>query len=69
MFDLYFKKKNCILNFLLFETEIYTPSESWINRLSIDVLFCFLGYDSIWIQLFENLESECAKISQIKVKN
>ncbi len=40
----------------LFEIEIYTSSESWINKLSIDVWFCLAG-----IQLFENLESEGAK--------
>ncbi len=41
-----------------FEIEIYTSSESWINKLSIDVCL-------VEIQLFENLESEGAK--QIKI--
>ncbi len=41
------------------EIEIYTPSESWINKLSIDVWF---GRDTV--QLFENLESEGAKKSK-----
>ncbi len=39
--------------------EIYSSSESWINKLSIDV---FVYYDRI--QLFENLESEGAKKSK-----
>ncbi len=39
-----------------FEIEIYTSSESWINKLSIDVWF-------VRTQLFENLESGgCKKI-------
>ncbi len=42
------------------EIEIYTSSESWINKLSIDVWFVRIGYLSE-IQLFENLESEGAK--------
>ncbi len=41
------------------EIEIYSSSETWINKLSIDVFVC---YDRI--QLFENLESECAKKSK-----
>ncbi len=41
-----------------FLIEIYTSSESWINKLSIDVLF---GPYLAEIQLFENLESEGAK--------
>ncbi len=37
----------------------YTSSESWINKLSIDVWF--VGQYLTEIQLFENLESEGAK--------
>ncbi len=43
-----------------FEIEIYTSSESWINKLSIDV-FVWIGQYLAEIQLFENLESEGAK--------
>ncbi len=50
-----------------FEIEIYTSSESWINKISIDVLFVRIGQYLAEIQLFENLESEGAKKSvQIK---
>ncbi len=41
-----------------FEIEIYSSSESWINKLSIDV---WIGQYLAKIQLFENLESEGAK--------
>ncbi len=41
-----------------FEIEIYSWSESWINKLSIDV---WIGQYLAKIQLFENLESEGAK--------
>ncbi len=44
-----------------FETEIYTSSESWINKLSIDVWFVRIGQYLAEIQLFENLKSEGAK--------
>ncbi len=44
-----------------FEIEIYTASESWINKLSIDVWFVMIGQYLAEIQLFENLESEGAK--------
>ncbi len=44
-----------------FEIEIYTSSESWINKLSIDVWFVRIGQYLAEIQLFENLESEGAK--------
>ncbi len=44
-----------------FEIEIYTLSESWINKLSIDVWFVMIGQYLSEIQLFENLESEGAK--------
>ncbi len=48
----------------LFETEIYTSSESWINNLSIDVWFVMIGQYLAEIQLFDNLESEGAKKSK-----
>ncbi len=44
-----------------FEIEIYTSSESWINKLSFDVWFVRIGQYSAEIQLFENLEPEGAK--------
>ncbi len=44
-----------------FEIEIYTSSERWINKLSIDVWFVRIGQYLAEIQLFENLESEGAK--------
>ncbi len=43
-----------------FEIEIYT-SESWINKLSINVWFVMIGQYLVEIQLFENLEFEGAK--------
>ncbi len=43
------------------EIEICTSSESWINKLSIDVWFVRIGKYLAEIQLFENLESEGAK--------
>ncbi len=39
---------------------MYT-SESWINKLSIDVWFVMIGQYLAEIQLFENLESKGAK--------
>ncbi len=45
----------------LFKIEIYTSSESWINNISIDVMFVMIGQYLAEIQLFENLESEGAK--------
>ncbi len=53
----------------LFEIDIYTSSESWIKKLSIDVWFVMKGPYWAEIQLFENLESEAAKkfkFAQIK---
>ncbi len=47
-----------------FETEIYTSSESWINKFSIDVWFVMIGQYLAEIQLCENLESEGAKKSK-----
>ncbi len=47
-----------------FETEIFTSSESWINKLSIDLWFVRIGQYLVEIQLFENLESEGAKKSK-----
>ncbi len=44
-----------------FEIEIHRSSESWINKLSIDVWFVCIGQYLAEIQLFENLESEDAK--------
>ncbi len=44
-----------------FEIEIYATSESWINKLSIDVWFVRIRQYLADIQLFENLESEGAK--------
>ncbi len=43
-----------------FEIEIYTSSESWINKLYIDV-FVRIGQYLAEIQLIGNLESEGAK--------
>ncbi len=45
----------------LFEIEVSTSSESWINKLSIDVWFVRIGQYLVEIQLFENLESEGVK--------
>ncbi len=46
------------------EIEIYTSSESWINKLSIDVWFVMIVEYLAEMQLFENLESEGAKKSK-----
>ncbi len=46
------------------EIEIYTSSESRINKLSIDVWFVRKGQYLAEMQLFENLESEGAKKSK-----
>ncbi len=46
------------------EIEIYISSKSWINKLSIDVLFVRIWQYLAEIQLFENLESEGAKNSK-----
>ncbi len=46
-----------------FEIKIYTPSESRINKLSIDVCVVMIGQYLAEIQLFENLESEGTKKS------
>ncbi len=47
-----------------FKIEMYTSSESWINKLSINVWFVRMGQYLAEIQLFENLESEGAKKNQ-----
>ncbi len=47
-----------------FEIEIYTSSESWINKLFIDVWFVIKGQYLDNIQQYENLESEGAKKSK-----
>ncbi len=52
------------LKCLFFEIEIYASSESWINKLSIDVWFVMIGQYLSEIQLFVNLESEGAKKSK-----
>ncbi len=52
------------LKFHFFEIEIYRSSESWINKLSIDVWFVMIGQYLADMQLFENLESEGAKKSK-----
>ncbi len=49
-----------------FAIEMYTPSESWINKLSFDVRFVMIGQYFAEIQLFEYLESEAAKKSKYK---
>ncbi len=47
---------------------MYTASESWINKLSIDVWFVRIGQYLAETQLFENLKSEiCAKKSKYNV--
>ncbi len=48
----------------VFEIEIYTSSESWLNKRSIDVWFVMIGQYLAEIQLFENLEFEGAKKSK-----
>ncbi len=40
------------------EIDIYSSSESWINKLPIDVWFIRIRQYLAEIQLFENLESE-----------
>ncbi len=51
-----------------FEIKIYTSSESWIIKLSIDVWFVMIGQYFSEIQLFENLESEGQNIEKITFK-
>ncbi len=41
-------------------------NKSWINKLSIDVWFVMIGQYLAEIQLFENLESEGAKNTNIE---
>ncbi len=41
-------------NSQFFEIEIYTLSESWINKISIDVWFVMIEQYLAEIQLFEN---------------
>ncbi len=45
----------------IFAIEIYTSPESWINNVSIDVWFVWIGQYLAEIQILENLESEGAK--------
>ncbi len=51
---------------IIFEIEMYTLSESWINKLSIGVWLWFVRIEQYLaeIQLFEHLESEGAKKSK-----
>ncbi len=53
----------------VFEIEIYTSSESWLNKRSIDVWFVMIGQYLAEIQLFENLEFEGAKKSKYWVNH
>ncbi len=53
-----------VIRVSFFEFEIYISSESWINKLSIDVWFVRIGQYLADIQLYENLESEGAKKSK-----
>ncbi len=41
-----------------FEIEIYTSSESWINKLFIDAWFVLMDQYLSEIQILENLKSE-----------
>ncbi len=41
-----------------FQIEMYTSSESWIYKLSVDVWLVRIGQHLAEIQLFENLESD-----------
>ncbi len=47
-----------------YDIEMYALSESWINKLSINVLFVRIRQYLAEIQLFEHLESEGAKKSK-----
>ncbi len=47
-----------------FDIDIHRLSESWINKISIDVWFVMIGQYLADIQLFENLESEGANKSK-----
>ncbi len=50
---------------VFFKIKMYTSSKSWINNIhSIDVWFVRIGQYLSEIQLFENVESECAKKSK-----
>ncbi len=49
------------------QIEMYTTSETWINKRSIDVWFVRIGQYLAEIQLFENLESDGAKKKRKKV--
>ncbi len=49
---------------IIFKIEMYKASESWINKLSIDVWFVRIGQYLAETQLFENLKSEGAKKSK-----
>ncbi len=51
------------VQFLFYFIEIYTSSESWIKKISIDV-FVRIGQYLAKMQLFEFLESEGAKKSK-----
>ncbi len=55
-----------VLSVHFFKIEIYTSSESWINKLSIDVWFVRIWQYFAEIQLFENLEYEGAKKNAFK---
>ncbi len=51
-----------------FAIEIFTSSESWINKFSLDVWFVMIGQYLADIQLFENLESEGAKKKNLNIE-
>ncbi len=51
-----------------FEIEIYSLSESWLKKRSIDVWFVRIGQYLAEIQLFENLEYEDAEESKSLLK-
>ncbi len=61
VFTVTFKQFNAsLLNKKKIEIEIYTLSESWINKLSVD-WWWFVWIGQYLAEIFENLESEGAK--------
>ncbi len=56
-----------VLSVIFSDIEMYALSESWINKLFINVLFVRIRQYLAEIQLFEHLESEGAKKSIEKI--
>ncbi len=63
IFSSHYSSYTILLNSFLCVTLLYTSSENWINKLSIDVWFVMIRQYLAEMQLFENLRVQKTKSS------